>query len=84
MTLKRLDIRQKPDLDVVKTVEELLEMAKSGELRALACAVVLDCPGSPDSTALFRAGVAAMAPMVLALERAKLRLIGFVEDIDIK
>jgi hypothetical protein len=73
-----------PDERVIRSLEHMLDKARSGELRAfVAAAIVDDFDGSGPATTGWRAGRAPIAPFVLALERCKLRLIGFVEDIDL-
>lgn len=75
-----------PNERVIKSLEELLRRAKSGELRAFVAALTLsenaDGTGS-NSSGVARAGNAPTANLVWGLERAKLRLMGFVEDCDI-
>lgn len=72
-----------PNQRVVRRLEELLTWARDGRLRAFVLAGVVDEPGEPNSTIVVRAGIVPIAPIVVALERAKLRTIGFVEDHDI-
>lgn len=72
-----------PNERVIQRLENALELARKGQLRGFILAGSVDDPGVPGSTVVMRAGTAPIAPLVVALERAKLRLIGFVEDIDI-
>lgn len=76
------------DPAVVREVEQILARAKSGELRAFCCAMVLDGSsfGSASGVAMVATagrGQHTTASLVLAMERAKLRMLGFVEDVDI-
>lgn len=81
--LKAIPINE-PDARVILKLEELLTMAKAGEIRAFVCAsAIVNADGRGIGTSVARAGRADSCKMVVALERAKLRLIGFVEDIDI-
>lgn len=73
-----------PDERVILKLEELLAMAKTGEIRAFVCAyAAVNEDGRGIGTSVARAGRADSCKLIVALERAKLRLIGFVEDIDI-
>lgn len=73
-----------PNKRVILKLEELLAMAKTGEIRAFVCAMALvGNDGRGTATGVSRAGRADLAPLVVALERSKLRLLGFVEDYDI-
>jgi hypothetical protein len=75
-----------PNERVVQELERLLEKAKAGELRAFVAALSLaetkDGRGG-ECSGVSRAGRARVAGLVWGLERAKLRLMGFVEDVDI-
>jgi hypothetical protein len=84
-TLKALDLAPSPapNADVVEQLEELLRRAKFGQLRAFVLAGVHDDPGVPGCSVVIRAGKQDLGVQVVALERAKLRLLGFVEDIDL-
>lgn len=73
-----------PNGRVILKLEELLAMAKTGELRAFVCAsAIVNSDGRGIGTGVSRAGIADSCKLIVALERAKLRLIGFVEDVDI-
>ncbi len=82
-TLSLLDTKPAPRADVISKLEEALELAKSGELQGFILAGVLHEPADPACTLVMRAGSGPIAPSVVALERAKLRLMGFIEDVDI-
>ncbi len=86
MTELRLLPPPAPNERVVKELERLLEKAKLGELQAFVAALLLaetkDGRGGGCS-GVARAGRGRIATLVWGLERAKLRLMGFVEDVDI-
>ena len=68
----------------VHELEQLLEKAKSGELRAFGCAMVLNGTYQGSATGFTSAGQGPhTATLVMAMERGKIRMMGFVEDIDI-
>ncbi len=69
-----------PNERVIKRLEELFEQARKGDAQAF-CAAVVHRRGA---CSVWRAGRTYVAPVVWALERAKLRLMGFVEDCDIE
>lgn len=81
--LRKLADPEPPNAKLIKRLEELLEQlleqAQSGEVQAIVAAVV----HRRNATTVWRAGRAHIATLVWALDRAKLRLMGFVEDIDI-
>lgn len=81
--LRSLDLAPEPNAEVVARLEECLERAKSGQLRGFVLAGVHDDPGQPGGSIVVRAGKRDLGIQVVALERAKLRLLGFVEDIDL-
>lgn len=81
--IKSLPVNE-PNERVIAKLEELLAMAKTGEIRAFVCAsAIVNNDGRGIGTGVSRAGRADSCKMIAALERAKLRLLGFVEDIDI-
>lgn len=73
------------DEQVVRVLEGILERAKTGELRAFYCAMVLDGDrlGSATGGATAGSGYTYTPQLIMAMERAKLRMLGFVEDVDI-
>lgn len=79
MTLRALPCAPEPIDDVLEITAKLSRLAKTGELRGLVVAFVCQLPGDPACSAEGHAGELRMGPMVVALERAKLRLLGFVE-----
>jgi hypothetical protein len=73
-----------PDEAVIVRIEKMLAEAKDGSLRAFVAATVHHTPGFKEGgVAHFSAGKTSVGHLVWALERAKLKLMGFVEDIDI-
>lgn len=83
LSVRRLDDSRKPDPRVVAELEDILEQAKRGNVRGFALAAHWQGPGEPYSTLVRKAGTVNTGALVVALERIKLRLIGFVEDIDV-
>lgn len=82
-TVRKLKQVPEPEADpeVVAQVEQLLEWAKSGQLQCFVLAGHVDLPGDPENSLYMKAGyVKALGVMVLALERAKLLLMGFREE----
>lgn len=69
-----------PSENLVKALEKMLEDAKSGQLQAFAGALIYRGGGVTG----WRAGRARIGSVLFGLERAKLRLMGFVEDVDIE
>ena len=72
-TVTRLDaLRLAPVPAVVDALEDLLERAKSGEIRGFA--VAASCDAGSDGTT-YELGDGGIASLVLAMERLKLRLL---------
>lgn len=83
MTLRAIDTRPAPDDEVVKLAEQLLEDARNGTCRGVIVAAAYEAPGEPHCTATLKAGTQDVATMVCALERAKLRLLGVIDEQDL-
>lgn len=81
--LKPLDLNPQPVDAVVRELEDLLAQAKSGRLRGFVFAGHYDAHLTPNCTLVRRAGERNVGVLVAAIERVKLRLLGFVEDIDL-
>lgn len=72
-----------PDPEVVERCEQLLAMAKRGELTFFVLAGSLDLPGDPKNVLYVKAGpIRDLSVAVHALERAKLQLMGYVDQSD--
>ena len=70
-----------PDQDIIEQVEQLLAWAKSGQLQFFVLAGILDFPGDPRNALYMRVGaVRELGTVILALERAKLNLMGYAEE----
>jgi hypothetical protein len=83
VTLRVFDSAPKPDEDVIRLAEQLLADARSGRCRGVIAAAVYEEPGDPFCTATLRAGTCEVAPMVVSLERAKLRILGVLDESDL-
>ncbi len=82
--LRKLEHKQEPVPAVVGALEQLLTKAKAGHLRRIVVAAVANYPADPNCTVVCPAGDdAPIALLVVALERCKLRALGFVEDCDV-
>ncbi len=81
--LRAIDASPKPDEAVIRELKDLLVQAESGHLRGFAFAGNFRAAGDPECTLVRKAGTVNVGALVVALERIKLRLIGFVEDIDL-
>lgn len=71
-----------PDPEVILALENMLKDARAGTLRKVMIVGIKDYPGEPNCSVTAFAGKAPVAPMVMALEGAKLRLMGFTERDD--
>lgn len=67
-----MESQLQPCADVVEVAERMLEMAKAGEIRAIA--IACEAPGACAVTA-FAMGDGDVAHLVLSIERLKLRLL---------